>query len=146
LDNATPRVYTPRATGLERSRVSVSRLQRRRLVATPLAVFAVALLPVGASAHAILEDSQPPIGGSVPAGKVALRLRYNSRIDRARSRLTLTRPDHSQTVLPIDPAGPPAIMTTQAELPPGAYSVRWQVLAVDGHITRGDVPFTVTAP
>jgi methionine-rich copper-binding protein CopC len=22
--------------------------------------------------------------------------------------------------------------------------VRWQVLAVDGHITRGDVPFTVT--
>jgi hypothetical protein len=29
---------------------------------------------------------------------------------------------------------------------PGAYVVRWQVLAVDGHITRGDVPFTVTAP
>jgi methionine-rich copper-binding protein CopC len=21
--------------------------------------------------------------------------------------------------------------------------VRWQVLAIDGHITRGDVPFTV---
>jgi hypothetical protein len=27
---------------------------------------------------------------------------------------------------------------------PGAYVVRWQVLAIDGHITRGDVPFTVT--
>ncbi|MFI4981818.1 MAG: copper resistance protein CopC, partial [Nevskiales bacterium] len=27
---------------------------------------------------------------------------------------------------------------------PGAYVVRWQVLSVDGHITRGDVPFTVT--
>jgi copper resistance protein C len=27
---------------------------------------------------------------------------------------------------------------------PGSYSVRWQVLAIDGHITRGDVPFTVT--
>ena len=24
--------------------------------------------------------------------------------------------------------------------------MRWQVLAVDGHITRGDVPFTVTGP
>ena len=37
-------------------------------------------------------------------------------------------------------------MTTAAELQPGEYTVRWQVLAVDGHITRGDVPFTVTAP
>jgi methionine-rich copper-binding protein CopC len=27
---------------------------------------------------------------------------------------------------------------------PGAYVLRWQVLAVDGHITRGDVPFTVS--
>jgi len=82
----------------------------------------------------------------VPAGAVTLRLRYNSRIDRARSRLTLTRPDHGQVVLPIDPDGPADIIITHAELAPGAYSVRWQVLAVDGHITRGDVPFTVTAP
>ncbi len=121
--------------------MTTSPLRRRGLLAAMLA-----LTPRLAHAHAILEDSQPPAGGSVPAGKVTLRLRYNSRIDRARSRLTLTRPDHSQVVLPIDPDGPPDIMTTQAELAPGAYSVRWQVLAVDGHITRGDVPFTVTAP
>jgi methionine-rich copper-binding protein CopC len=107
---------------------------------------ALALLPAVAQAHAILEDSLPPLGGTIPAGKVALRFRYNSRVDRARSRLTLTRPDHTQVVLPIDPDGPPDILTTHADLPPGAYSVRWQVLAVDGHITRGDVPFTVTAP
>jgi methionine-rich copper-binding protein CopC len=113
---------------------------------TSLALVALTLLPAEARAHAILEDSQPPIGGSVPQGKVTLRLRYNSRIDRARSRLTLTRPDHTQVLLPIDPAGPPDIMTAQIELAPGAYSVRWQVLAIDGHITRGDVPFTVTAP
>ena len=116
-------------------------LRRRTLLGAILA-----LTPGLAHAHAILEDSQPPAGGAVPAGAVKLRLRYNSRIDRARSRLTLTRPDHSQVVLPIDPDGPPDIMTTQTELSPGAYSVRWQVLAIDGHITRGDVPFTVTAP
>jgi methionine-rich copper-binding protein CopC len=27
----------------------------------------------------------------------------------------------------------------------GAYRLRWQVLASDGHITRGEIPFTVTA-
>jgi methionine-rich copper-binding protein CopC len=107
--------------------------------------FALALLPATAQAHAILEESRPPIGGSIPAGKLALWLRFNSRLDRARSRLTLTRPDRSQVVLPIDPEGPPEILTAPLDVMPGAYSVRWQVLAVDGHITRGDVPFTVTA-
>jgi hypothetical protein len=96
-------------------------------------------------AHAVLVQSQPAAGGSVPAGKVDMSFSYNSRIDRARSRLTLTNPDHSLTVLKISPAGPPNVITTDANLiTPGAYVVRWQVLAVDGHITRGDVPFTVT--
>ena len=117
------------------------RLTRRGLLGATLT-----LVPGFAHAHAILEDSQPPPGGSVTAGNVTLRFQFNSRVDRARSRLTLTRPDRSQHVLPIDPDGPPDIITTQVELTPGAYSVRWQVLAVDGHITRGDVPFTVTAP
>ena len=99
-----------------------------------------------AQAHAILLDSQPPLGGSTPPGLVEVSLRFNSRIDAARSRLTLTRPDRSQVVLPIDPASPPAHLDTRVELTPGAYTIRWQVLAVDGHITRGDVPFTVRAP
>ncbi len=29
---------------------------------------------------------------------------------------------------------------------PGDCVLRWQVLAVDGHITRGDVPLSVKAP
>ena len=74
-----------------------------------------------------------------------MSFRYNSRIDRDRSRLTLTRPDHTQSVLKISPSGPPDVLSTSTELTtPGAYVVRWQVLAIDGHITRGDVPFTVT--
>lgn len=110
------------------------------------ALLAVLLSPAAAWAHAILEDSTPPIGGTIHAGATDIRLRYNSRIDRGRSRLTLTRPDHSQTPVPIGSDGPPDIMTTHLDLTPGAYVLRWQVLAVDGHITRGDVPFTVTGP
>ncbi len=103
------------------------------------------LAPSGATAHAILQQSQPASGGSVPAGTTRMQFTYNSRIDRVRSRLTLSRPDRSQIVLPISPDGPPNVLTTTAKLDvPGSYTVRWQVLAVDGHITRGDVPFTVT--
>jgi hypothetical protein len=73
-----------------------------------------------------------------------MSFRYNSRIDRDRSRLILTRPDQSQTVLKIGATGSPDTLQTSADLTaPGRYVVRWQVLAIDGHITRGDVPFTV---
>ena len=119
-------------------------LRSRSRRAVLAGVLALALSPRQSQAHAILEASQPPAGGTVAAGSVALKLRFNSRIDRGRSRLTLTNPDQSKAGLPIDPDGPPDILTATATLAPGAYSVRWQVLAIDGHITRGDVPFTVT--
>lgn len=105
-----------------------------------------ALAPTLAQAHAILEESAPPAGALVKAGPVDLRFRYNSRIDRVRSRLTLIRPDHTKDTLAIRPGGPPDIVSARISLAPGAYIVRWQVLATDGHITRGDVPITVTAP
>jgi methionine-rich copper-binding protein CopC len=111
-----------------------------------LAGLALTILPHSARAHAILEDSTPAIGASVIAGPMDLRFRYNSRIDHARSRLTLIRPDHSRDTIPILPDGPPDIILCHLDLTPGDYVVRWQVLAVDGHITRGDVPFVVKGP
>jgi len=112
-----------------------------------LAGIVVAMAPLAVAAHAILIDSSPAVNAAVGPGAISFTLRYNSRIDRERSRLTLIAPDQTQTRLPVGPDGPPDIMTTTtAALAPGDYTVRWQVLAVDGHITRGDVPFTVKAP
>jgi hypothetical protein len=98
-----------------------------------------------AQAHAILVQSTPASGAAVKPGPLTLTLRYNSRIDRARSRLTLIRPDHGHDTVPIAPGSPPEVITARVDLTPGAYILRWQVLAIDGHITRGDVPITVTA-
>ena len=114
-----------------------------RIMAT--ALVAIMLSPAKGMAHAILVQSEPPSGVSLPAGRVTLSFTYNSRIDRARSRLTLMRPGHAQSVLRIDPSGLPNVISSSTEITtPGPCVVRWQVLAVDGHITRGDVPFTVT--
>ena len=135
-----PRAVTPAPSGHER----MTWLPRR--LALGFLLLSVGLYPALARAHAILEDSSPPIGGSVRAGPVDLRLRYNSRIDRGRSRLTLTWPDKSKETVAIAPDGPPDIIAAHLDVTPGDYVLRWQVLAVDGHITRGDIPFTVTAP
>jgi copper resistance protein C len=118
--------------------------RRPACLAVLLLTLGATLDPHPAAAHAILIASQPPQDGTVPSGTVAIHLQYNSRIDRARSRLTLTRPDRSQATLPIAAEGAPDEMNTAATLTAGAYVLRWQVLAIDGHITRGDVDFNVS--
>ena len=51
----------------------------------------------------------------MPAGRLDMSFSYNSRIDRARSRLTSPGPDHSQSVLKIAPDGPPNLIETDHE-------------------------------
>lgn len=115
-----------------------------RLAVLGTFLLALAVLhPSRAAAHAILIASQPPDGGHVAAGTISIRLQYNSRIDRVRSRLALTGPDRTQATLPILPKGAPDEMNATAKLSPGGYVLRWQVLAIDGHITRGDIAFSV---
>jgi methionine-rich copper-binding protein CopC len=99
--------------------------------------------PLPAAAHAILMDSVPAVNATAKGPDIAFDLRFNSRIDHKRSRLTLTLPDQSQQVLPIAEDSAEDRLDTKATLSPGAYTLRWQVLAIDGHITRGDVPFIV---
>ncbi len=98
-----------------------------------------------AFAHAVLVSSTPADGASAPAGPLALQLRYNSRIDAGRSRLSLDGPAGAGQVLKLD-ADPAAQdrLAAHIEAMPGQYVLHWQVLSVDGHVTRGEVKFTVT--
>jgi methionine-rich copper-binding protein CopC len=113
-----------------------------------LALIALTALPLAqpAIAHAILIDSTPAPLGHVPAGRLDLVFRYNSRIDAGRSKLTLKRPDQTTTRLTIQRAPSPDLLKSSLDLTPGDYVASWQVLATDGHVTRGTVPFTVDAP
>jgi copper resistance protein C len=103
------------------------------------------LLAGRAEAHAVLTGSTPAASASVPAGDVAVTLHYNSKIDRGRSRVTVTEPGAKEpVVLAIaQESAPDVIQTSVKQAKPGAYVLHWQVLATDGHITRGDLPFSV---
>lgn len=98
----------------------------------------------GCEAHAILVGSDPLPGQTVTPGPAHMVLRFNSRIDQGRSRLEL-RGGGKVAVLPLAVAAGADQMAADAVLAPGAWVLRWQVLAVDGHLTRGDVPFAVGA-
>lgn len=108
-----------------------------------LIAVAFAFVSVAASAHAILVDSSPKPNGTLTAGHVEMMFKYNSKIDQHRSRLVLIGPDKSEKVLTIAAGSKSNEIDTSADLAPGAYTLRWQALALDGHITRGDLAFTV---
>ena len=97
-----------------------------------------------AGAHAILIDSTPAPLGHVKAGHLAVSFRYNSRIDAGRSKLLLKQGDTS-TRMTLAAAAAPDLLRAELDIAPGDYVIAWQVLATDGHITRGNVPFTVDA-
>jgi len=100
-----------------------------------------------ALAHAILVESTPAINSTVTGPTVPIKLRFNVRIDATRSRLTLVKPDATTQLLTIGKDAPADTLATQAQaLGPGDYRIRWQALATDGHITRGEIPFHVTQP
>ena len=100
--------------------------------------------PNAAWAHAIIVSSSPAAAATVAGDAVSIRLRFNSRIDHARSKLTLFAPDGAPRALTAASDSPADELNTDAKLlSTGAWRLRWQVLSVDGHITRGDIPFTV---
>ncbi len=113
----------------------------------PGALLLVALLvgmPHYALAHAVLVSSAPKASSTIEGPVTEIVLRYNARIDAARSSLTLVAPDSKQRVLSIEKQAEPNVLQTKAsDLVKGSYALRWQVLASDGHITRGVVSFAV---
>jgi copper resistance protein C len=109
-----------------------------------LLLTSTALEPLSASAHAIVVSASPANGAVLATGDAPVVLRFNSRIDHERSRLSLIAADGSTTILPLDPAASTdSLVARLVGLRPGQYRLHWQVLALDGHITRGDIPFTV---
>ena len=115
-----------------------------RVVFLFLAVALLLLSPSSSLAHAVLVESSPALKSSVAGPDVPLKLRFNVRIDAVRSRLTLVDPDGASQTLEISKQDSPEIISGEAKgLHPGLYRLRWQVLASDGHITRGEIPFTV---
>jgi hypothetical protein len=95
-------------------------------------------------AHAILVDSTPKLHATVTGPDVPIQLRFNVRVDGSRSRLHLLAPDGSLHTLALAKQATPDILQSHLTgLKPGAYMLRWNVLASDGHMSKGDIPFTV---
>jgi methionine-rich copper-binding protein CopC len=113
-----------------------------------LLLSALALWPVVALAHALLVESSPKQDETLAAPTTQAVLRFNAKIEKAVTRVTLVDGAGKPVTLPARPEdkdGPAdrLLVALPARLPPGRYQLRYTVLASDGHATPGVVRFTV---
>jgi methionine-rich copper-binding protein CopC len=105
---------------------------------------AFGLFAEGACGHAIVVAGRPAMNASVAPGKLEIRLEFNSRIDRQRSRLSLLRPDGTLAEVASVPDDSQNVLAANIDATmSGPWKLDWQVLSLDGHITRGTVRFSV---
>lgn len=105
--------------------------------------------PRAASPHAIVLESSPAPDAVLPDPPQRVTLRFNSRIEKRFTRVTLALVDRAPVAVAV-PAGdaeatPDRLTIPLQPLGPGVYVLRYRVLAVDGHITQGALRFTVGA-
>lgn len=117
---------------------------RTSLISISLAGLLLAASPM-AFAHAILVRSTPADQAMVHSRNVDIALDYNSRIEASRCTLALTGPSGQKVPVHMEPSTSPSELKAEVEnLTNGKYHIHWQALASDGHITRGDIAFTVS--
>ena len=104
------------------------------------------LMPVSASAHALLEGAQPPVGGVVRAAPSALTLRFSEGLEPRFCSVSVTGAngdDERTGALSVVPGDPRQLVAPVRTLTPGAYKVSWHAVSVDTHRTQGTYTFTL---
>jgi methionine-rich copper-binding protein CopC len=120
------------------------RLRSLRLYCFALVAASFLALPHALLAHAILMRSNPEAHAAISGASLSIELHYNSRVDGARSKLTLTGPDGKDADLGrVSQPAADTLVSSASHLTPGEYQLHWIALAADGHISRGEIPFTV---
>jgi copper resistance protein C len=116
--------------------------------AAVVAAAVMASTPGQIAAHALVVESEPASGAKLTEPPPRVYLRFNSKLEKRLSHVTLSPAKGRPVALPIAVNGEKLdrILLPLAPLAPGSYVVRYKVLAVDGHITEGSLPFTVLEP
>lgn len=120
----------------------------RRIFSVPLCSVLLLLVTLAGTtpawAHAVLMQSKPATNSTVKGPDVPIWLRFNVRVDGKRSRLQLVTTDGA--TIPVDApkqTAPDVLESHVNGLKPGTYKLQWKALASDGHMSNGEVDFTV---
>jgi copper resistance protein C len=114
-----------------------------RIQTLTLTVFLTLTATNAVHAHAFLDHAEPRVGSTVPSAPKEVVLFYTQNLEPAFSTVEVSDANGAR----VDQGKPRISASTMRvsvkPLPPGTYSVRWQVLSVDTHTTEGNFSFQV---
>jgi methionine-rich copper-binding protein CopC len=118
-----------------------------RLSLAAIAATLSLMLPAVVAAHTELETATPAAGSTVPSpfeGPIVLTFSEDLADG---SKAELLGPD-GDVLANANVDGPAAEMSFEldAALDPGDYEIEWTGVAIDGHVERGTIEFTVAPP
>jgi methionine-rich copper-binding protein CopC len=102
-----------------------------------------------ALAHAVVVASSPKDGAVLEQAPAEIELTFNSRIESALSRFSLTDEEGREIALPDvgqrqeEQKGANRLVIQMPPLQPGHYALHYKVLATDGHSTLGILRFSI---
>ena len=118
------------------------------MTSTRLAVAMLAGLAsaTGALAHALLDHAAPAVGSTVREPPAEVRLWFTQEIEPAFSKVQVFDKNGAEVDRKdnqVDHADAMLLKVSLSPLAPGVYRVRWRILSVDEHVTKGDFTFDV---
>jgi methionine-rich copper-binding protein CopC len=90
-------------------------------------------------------DSFPMINQIMTGSATSFAIRFDGPIDHAGSRLTLVTPKGTRSLRARLDSQPNTLFSAVGALPVGSYELRWEARAMDGEVTKGTIPFKVSA-
>lgn len=99
--------------------------------------------PGAVSAHAILVASAPPHEAVLDEPPLQATLRFNARLETAVTHVELSGTQGTATRLKAGASSGNQLVVELPRLSPGVYTLRYKVLARDGHVTEGSIRFTI---
>ena len=99
-----------------------------------------------AFAHAVVVESSPREGTVLEQAPDRIQLRFNVKIEKALTRVSLTKGGKQRIKLPpsdFSQGAPERLEVLLPPLEPGDYLLRYSVLAADGHTTQGALRFSI---
>jgi hypothetical protein len=104
------------------------------------------MVAVPALAHADLVASDPEDGAVLADPPTAVTLTFNEGLDAGKSSFRLIGPDGDIGTGTAARDGATRMVLAGLVLAPGEYRVKWTAAADDGHVERGSLGFSVSAP
>ncbi len=89
--------------------------------------------------------SFPMVNQIMDGSATSFAIRFDGPVDHAASRLTLVTPKSTRPLHARLGGEPNTLFSAVGALPPGSYELRWEAHAMDGEISRGAIPFKVSA-